>query len=75
MSDKNYTDVLLEDMNSKFDRLIEVMSQMREEMSTFAKSEELNEIKTDVKTIKAAVTDVSKNVERHDLKLQNLKIA
>ncbi len=62
MAGENYTNVLLEDINGKFDQLIEVVSGMREEMKTLAKQTDLNDVKSDVKVIKAAVTDLSGNV-------------
>lgn len=72
---KDYTDVLLEEMNGKFDRLIEVMAQMREEMKHFARQEDLEEVKADVKIIKAAVTDLSSQVNRHEIEIGQLKTA
>jgi uncharacterized protein YoxC len=75
MSDKDYTNVLLEDMNSKFDRLIEVVGQMKDEIQTFAKQSDLEEVKADVKVIKAAVTDLSSHVDNHEVRITNLEAA
>lgn len=72
---KDYTDVLLEEMNGKFDRLIEVTAQMREEMRQSARQEDLEEVKADVKVIKAAVTDLSSQVNKHKVEIRHLKTA
>lgn len=61
MSD-NYTDVLLEEINSKFDRLIEVVGNTNDELQTKASAEDVQEVKSDIKVIKAAVIDTSHQV-------------
>ena len=73
--DKDYTNVLLEEMNSKFDILIEVVGGMKDEMKTLAKQSDLDEVKADVKVIKAAVTDVSDQVARHEVRISDLETA
>jgi polyhydroxyalkanoate synthesis regulator phasin len=70
---KDYTDVLLEDMNSKFDLLLDVMKSMKEEMSNFAKQPDLEEIKQDVKVIKHAVTETNKDVQGLNLRVAHLE--
>ncbi|HSH18173.1 MAG TPA: hypothetical protein VK978_02215 [Candidatus Saccharimonadales bacterium] len=75
MSDSNYTDVLLEDMNSKFDVVLEAVMAMREDMQTLAKQHDLEQIKSDVRIIKAAVTDLSAQVQDHESRLSELKSA
>ena len=72
---KNYTDVLLEDMNHKFDLLLEIVGQMRDEMKTLAKQTDLEEVKQDVKVVKAAVTDLSLQVHGHEKRFTKLKTA
>ena len=72
---KNYTDVLLEDMNHKFDLLLEIVGQMRDEMKTLAKQTDLEEVKQDVKVVKAAVTDLSRQVHGHEKRFTKLKTA
>lgn len=62
----NSTDILLEDMNGKFDVVLELVGQMRDEMKTLAKQEDLEEVKADVKVVKAAVTDLSHQVQGHE---------
>lgn len=69
----NYTDVILEDMNSKFDRIIEAVGQLRDDIKQKANQSDIDEIKSDTKIIKAAVTDTSKQVSRHDMRLSQLE--
>jgi polyhydroxyalkanoate synthesis regulator phasin len=71
--DKNYTDVLLEDMNGKFDLLLDIMKGMQEEMRTFAKQADLKEVKQDVKVIKAAVTETNKDVHNLQVRVAHLE--
>ncbi len=73
MNSSNHTDIVLEDMNSKFDAVIELVTQMREDMKQLAKQEDLEEVKADVKIIKAAITDLSHQVEKHEQQLTSLR--
>lgn len=72
MAKDNYTD-LLEDINSKFDRVIEAVDQVRQDVRATAKQSDLEDVKSDVKVVKAAVTDVSTQVNKHDQRLSNLE--
>lgn len=65
-SDNNYTNVILEDMNAKFDRLIEVVNGMNDALKTKAEQEDIEEIKADVKVIKAVLTDHSSTLNDHE---------
>ena len=57
---KNYTDVILEDINSKFDFLVEIIVPMRKEMHEMKKLvDEIPEMKADIKTIKLALTQTN----------------
>jgi len=69
MGKQDYTDVLLEDMSAKFDILIEGFGQIRNEVKTLATQSSLDEVKADVKVIKAAVTDLSAHVNDHEERL------
>ncbi len=57
--DKNYTNVILEEMNGKFDLLVEAVGTVQEKLETLALKKDLTEVKEDVKMIRAAVTDRS----------------
>jgi len=64
------TEVLLEDTNSKLDALVEVVRDMRDYMQAhLATKEELGEVKADIKIVKAAVTDLSHQVNDHENRL------
>ena len=58
----NYTNVLPEEMNGKFDQVIELLSMMRDDIQTKASTESVEEIKGDIKIIKAAVTENSTKI-------------
>lgn len=75
MGRDNYTAVLLEDMNSKFDRTIEVVLEMRDEMKLLAKQEDIEEVKKDVKTIKKALTSTNRQVANHETRITQLETA
>lgn len=73
MSDTNYNGVLLEGINGKFDYLVDAMKGMREEMKDFAKQSDLEEVKQDVKTIKAVVTQTNKDLHSLDRRVTTLE--
>ena len=62
-STNNQRGVLLEDMDSKFDRLIEVVSGLRDELRQKADKEDIDTLMSDVRIIKAAVTDTSRELQ------------
>jgi len=74
MSKKDYTDVLLEGINGKFDRLLEVIIQMRNDMKGMAR-QDLEEVKADVKVIKAVLTDTNVQVRDHETRITELETA
>ena len=57
--DKNYTNVILEEMNGKFALLVEAVGTVQEKLETLALKKDLTEVKEDVRMIRAAVTDRS----------------
>lgn len=71
-SDKDNLEVILEDMNGKFNRMLEIVSLTREEMATKA---ELEEVKSDVKVIKAAVIDQNAQLNDHERRITHLEAA
>ena len=62
----NYTDVLLEDISSKFDRVLEVVSALSDRVDLTATKEDVEEVRSDVRIIKAAVTDHSHQLQDHE---------
>jgi len=73
---KDYTDVLLEEMNSKFDLLLEAIAPLKQmQQDIFTTKEDVAELKADVKVIKAVVTDLSHQVNRHEKEIAELKTA
>lgn len=58
--------VILEDMNSKFEAVMELLVPMHQDVAEVkAKQSEQDEIKSDIKVIKAAVTDQSHQLTDH----------
>ena len=74
MSD-NYTDILLEDINDKFERIVEAVGQLHDKVNQKSNQSDIDEIKADLKIVKAAVTDMSRQVNEHEERLHKLKIA
>ena len=71
---KDYTDILLEDMNGKFDLLLELMTPLKQMQSDIkVTKEDVAELKTDVRIIKAAVTDSSHQVRDHNKRITKLE--
>jgi len=74
MTNQDYTDVLLEDMNTKFDVLLEAiqpLGKMSEDLHQTM--QDVAELKTDVKVIKAAVTDLSTQVNDREQRVTVLE--
>jgi hypothetical protein len=69
----NYTDVLLEEVNDKFDRIIDVVSQLQDELKRKPDREEFDELKSDVKVIKAALTDTNDQIQGHEKRITVLE--
>lgn len=71
--DEGYLGVILEDMNDKFDRIIEAVGQMQDELQKKPDREEFDELKADVKIIKAALTDTNARVHDHEVRIAKLE--
>lgn len=61
----NHFSALMEDQNTKLDAVLESVGAVRQELARVPKREEFDELKQDVKTIKAAVTDLSRDLKKH----------
>jgi hypothetical protein len=72
----NHTDVLLEDINSKLERLAEAMGAFRDDVTSLkGTAAPIPTIQRDVQTIKAVVTDQSKAVKALDHRVSALEQA
>jgi archaellum component FlaC len=61
----NHFSVLMEDQNGKLDAVLEAVGDIRAKVEDLPTRDEFNELQRDVKTIKAAVTDLSRDLEKH----------
>jgi hypothetical protein len=75
MTDDEYTNIILEEMNGKFDVVMEAFTQIQETMKTFATKDELKTVAHDVKIIKKAVTATNKDVQNHEVRITCLEQA
>ena len=76
MSDnKDYTGVLLEDMNSKMDAVVEAVGQMQGQINNLPTRDEFQELRDDVKVIKKVVTGHSEQLTDHEERLTTLEVA
>lgn len=65
----NHLGILLEDMNSKMDGVVEAVGQIQDQIKVLpAMQSDLTEVKNDVKAIKAVVTN-------HEQRITQLEIA
>ena len=74
-SDKDNLHIILEDINAKFDRLVESNEQINVRLDHTATKEELAEVKADIKVIKAVVTDQSGQLNHHETRITHLEAA
>lgn len=77
MSDTNdkYLGILLEEIRDQNKAVLEAVGDTREELKRVPKREEFDELKQNVKVIKAAVTDLSKQVGDHEHRISDLETA
>lgn len=74
--DNNYFGVILEEIRDQNKRVLEVVGNMQKQVNKIPGVEEdLQEIKTDIKVIKAAVVDTSNQVHDHEHRLTKLETA
>jgi predicted nucleic acid-binding Zn-ribbon protein len=75
MSDMNdnYLGVLLEKMSDELKAIHEEVGGMHEELKQVPKRGEFDDLKQDVKIIKAAVTDLSHQVSDHEHRITRLE--
>ena len=64
-SDANHFGVLLEQIVDQNKAVLEAVGDIRAKVEDLPTRDEFNELKQDVKTIKAAVTDLSRELEKH----------
>lgn len=75
MSQKDhYAAVLLEDMNGKFDAIMEILIPMQEQVREIPKmKEDITEMKADIRTIKIAVTDTNRDLHKLERRVDVLE--
>ena len=64
-SDDNYTSVLLEQIRDQNKAVLEAVGDIRAKVENLPTRDEFNELKRDVKTIKAAVTATNSDLKKH----------
>jgi len=73
--DDEYTNIILEEIRDQNKAVLEVVGGMREELERVPKREEFEDLKEDVKVIKAAVTATNKDVAELDRRVTSLEQA
>ena len=73
MSDTDYSGVLLEDVNGKFDVILDAVKGIRGKVDDLPTRNEFNELKGDVKTIKAVVTQNNLEINDHNRRITKLE--
>jgi hypothetical protein len=64
-ADVNHLSVLMEQVIDQNRAVLEAVGDIRAKVEDLPTRDEFNELKQDVKTIKAAVTDLSRDLEKH----------
>lgn len=73
-NDNNYTDVLLEEIRSQMQAVLEISTDTREkvlELSTV--KEDIAELKADMRTVKHTITATNKELRLHDRRISKLE--
>lgn len=71
--DKNYTNVILEEIRSQMSAVLEIVSDNQRKLGNMPTREEFDDLKADVNTIKQAVVDNDKTT-RHELGLLDRRV-
>ena len=71
--DKNYTNVILEEIRSQMSAVLEIVSDNQRKLDNMPTREEFDDLKADVNTIKRAVVDNDKTT-RHKLELLDRRV-
>lgn len=74
-SDANQFGVILEDIDSKLDRIVEVTGQLQAEMKAKADKEDIARLERQIDTIKEVVKDQSHELNDHELRITKLETA
>ena len=61
----NHFSVLMEDQNGKLDAVLEAVGDMQRKVADLPTRAEFNELRQDVRVIKAAMQDVSRDLAAH----------
>ena len=64
-ADVNHLSVLMEQVIDQNRAVLEAVGDIRAKVADLPTRDEFNELQRDVKTIKAAVTDLSRDLEKH----------
>lgn len=74
MTDRNYSDVLLEDINSKFNAILEAVGAMQDQVRKIPKmSERLEKIESDMRLVKLATKVTSDDASLIKVRTEKLE--
>ena len=70
---KNYTDVLLEDINGKFDIVVEMFGVLKEQLDQKADKSDVEEMRQDIRALILAVTEDHRVLQDHERRITKLE--
>jgi len=74
MKRANYTNILLEEMNAKFDLMLEIVSSLATLPAAVRKlQEDVDQIQIDIRIIKSVVTSRSGQLQAHERRITRLE--
>jgi len=74
-ADINHFSVLLEEVMSQNKAILEIVTDTQKKVADLPTRDEFTELKQDVKVIRAAVTDLSRQVDNHEQRVTRLEAA
>jgi Tfp pilus assembly protein PilO len=75
MADTDYMAVLLEEIRDQNKAVLEVVGDMQQQLADVPKRAEFDELRADVRVIRAAVADLSVQVSDHEQRMTRLEAA
>jgi predicted nucleic acid-binding Zn-ribbon protein len=73
MSDDNYNSILLEEIRDQNKAVLEAVGSLQRQVKLLPTRDEFNEVKTDIKAIKATVKDTNQQVQNHEQRVTKLE--
>lgn len=74
-NDGDYVGTLLEDLDGKFDYMVDAIGSINDQLRSIPKRDEFNELKAEVRAIHIVVSGHNKQLSKHESRITKLESA